>query len=263
MSERMTLGRNRSRAAFADMALLGLALLTVGSGLTRWSGVVEAADPVPEQPALVAVETFKDKFHLNWKPVRPDWDHVSLTKNKGKLTITSQRGTIHADETARMDIKAKNIFVIDNPLAPDADFEVTTCITGFTPKQKYQQAALILYNDDDNYLKWTYEFSYIKGGSVALGLVRETKAEPLHDHVDPPEKAGEKLWLRLTKRKNSYEYSSSTDGKKFEVHGEKEWAEKSPLQIGILAKNGGIADVPEVDVCFERFELRSLPAKNQ
>jgi regulation of enolase protein 1 (concanavalin A-like superfamily) len=186
-----------------------------------------------------------------------------LTKNKGKLTITTQRGTIHADEVKRMEAPARNIYLIDNPLPEDADFEVTTCISGFAPKQKYQQAALILYNDDDNYLKWSYVFSYVNGGSVALGLVRETKAQAVHDHVAPPEKADVRLWLRLTKRKTSYEYASSTDGKKFEVHGARDWGEKAPLRIGILAKNGGLPDVPEVDVCFERFELRSPPPKKE
>jgi len=250
-------GATRAVAVFTALACLIVGpLLMSGTGSDRRAG---AADADPQPPTLVAVETFDRSFRLRWKPVRPDPDHVSLTKNKGKLTITTQRGTIHADETARKDPQAKNIYLIDNPLSDYADFEVTTCISGFAPKQKYQQAALILYNDDDNYLKWSYEFSYVNDGSVALGLIRETNAKVEHDHVAPPEKAEEKLWLRLTKRKNSYEYSSSTDGQKFEVHGEKEWGEKAPSRMGILAKNGGIEGVPEVDVCFERFELRSPP----
>ncbi|VTR93141.1 signal peptide protein : Uncharacterized protein OS=Rhodopirellula baltica WH47 GN=RBWH47_02949 PE=4 SV=1: DUF1349 [Gemmata massiliana] len=222
---------------------------------------VRAPNPnPPPPPVLVATETFNGKFQLRWKPVRPDEDHVSWTKNRGALTITTQRGTIHGDETGNKESQARNIYLIDNPLPDDADFEIVTCIAGFAPKQQYQQAALILYNDDDNYVKWSYEFSYVNNGSVALGLIRETKAKPEHDHVAVPEKADEKLWLRLTKRKNSYEYASSTDGKEFAVHGEREWGDKGPQRIGILAKNGGLADVPEVDVCFSRFELRSPPA---
>jgi regulation of enolase protein 1 (concanavalin A-like superfamily) len=216
-------------------------------------------DPEPQPPALVAVETFKGKLHLRWNPVRPDPKYVSLTKNKGKLTITTQRGSIHADETARKDLQARNIYLIDNPLPDEADFEVTTCVSGFAQQQAYQQAALILYNDDDNYLKWSYEFSFADGGSVKLGLVRETAAKSQIDHVTPPEGADKKLWLRLTKRKTSYEYASSTDSKMFTVHGERDWGEKAPARVGFLAKNGGSAGVPEVDVCFERFELRSPP----
>ena len=167
----------------APAALVVLTLLSAGPGL---SGAPDP-NPAPRPPTLVAVETFDGKLHLRWKPVRPDPKYASLTKNKGKLTITTQRGSIHADEASRDEPPARNIYLIDNPLPDDADFEVTACLSGFAPKQEYQQAALILYNDDDNYLKWSYEFSYVKGGSVALGLIRETKAKTEHDHVAPPE----------------------------------------------------------------------------
>jgi regulation of enolase protein 1 (concanavalin A-like superfamily) len=250
---------SRAFPALAALTLLGIGLgLPFAARLGRPTEAARAAEPGPEpEPAvLVAVETFKGKLHLRWKPVRPDPTHVSLTKNKGKLTITTQRGTIHADEVARKEPKARNIYLVDNLLPDDADFEVTTIVSGFTPKKAYQQAALILYDDDDNYLKWSYEFS---GDRVALALVRETKAKTEHDHVAAPEKAGVKLWLRLTRRKNSYEYASSTDGKKFTAHGERAWGDKAPARVGILAKNGGPVGVPEVDVCFERFELRSPP----
>ncbi len=104
---------------------------------------------------LLAYDGFDGKLGLNWKPVRPDPSHVSLTKTKGALTITTQRGSIHGEETKDAfgeGIKAKNLYVIDNPLAPGGDFVVTTCVSGFTPEMIYQQAGLIVYNDDDNYL---------------------------------------------------------------------------------------------------------------
>jgi regulation of enolase protein 1 (concanavalin A-like superfamily) len=182
---------------------------------------------------------------------------ASLTKNKGKLTITTQQGSIHADQDKGKAVKAKNIYLIDNPLAADQDFEVTLCLSGFTPKQSYQQAALICYDDDDNYIKWSYEYNWQKGSGTGLILVRETGAKVEHDRAETPK--GKKLWLRLTRRGGDYEYSSSGDGKKFTVHGEKAWGTKGPARIGLLAKNGGVAGVPEVDVCFELFELRSPP----
>src|SRR5262249_37252869 len=149
--------------------LLALALLAgAGAAFGPWfsprPGVTKAEGKAdPEAPLLfsfLAVEPFNGQLRLNWKPVRPDAKYVSLTKNKGKLTITTQQGTIHADEAKRKEPKAKNLYLIDNPLADDQDFEVTVCISGFTPKQSYQQAALICYDDDDNYIKWCYEFNW-------------------------------------------------------------------------------------------------------
>ena len=118
------------------------------------------------EPRLLAFDDFDGKLGLNWKPVRPDPSHVSLTKNPGKLTITTQRGSIHGEETKDEfgeGIQAKNIYLIDNPLAKDADFVATTCVSGFTPAMPYQQAGLIVYDDDDNYLKLGYEFDWHKG----------------------------------------------------------------------------------------------------
>jgi regulation of enolase protein 1 (concanavalin A-like superfamily) len=235
-------------ALFAPLILLASA-----------SRALDTPDPEPGTNfSFRAVEPFKGKFRLNWKPVRPDAKYVSLTKNKGKLTITTQRGTIHADEQARKEPQAKNIYLIDNPLADDAGFVLTTCISGFTPRQSYQQAALICYDDDDNYVKFSYEFNWEKNAGQSFCLVRETKAVSQQNRHDAL--AGiKKLWLRLTRRKDRYEYATSTDGRRFEVHGEQAWGTKAPAKVGILAKNGGPAGVPEVDVCFELFEMRSPP----
>ena len=101
--------------------------------------------------------------------MRPDPSHISLTKTPGALTITTQRGSIHGEETKDEfggGVQAKNLYVIDNPLAPGGDFVATTCVSGFTPETTFQQAGLIIYNDDDNYLKFGYEFN---AGSAILG----------------------------------------------------------------------------------------------
>lgn len=234
------------------------ALLALATLAACWRLLAEepAAKRDREASRFLAYESFDGKFTLNWKPVRPDPTHYSLTRHPGKFTITTQRGTIHADEKARGEPSAKNLFLIDNPLAKDADFVVTTCISNFTPTESYQQAGLICYDDDDNYIKWSYEYNWPKGGGQTCALVRETDARPEHDHVDM-EDGLKRLWLRLSKRGKTWEYATSTDGKTFTAHGEREWGDGAPKMIGILAKNGGPEGVPELDAQFEFFELRS------
>jgi len=206
---------------------------------------------------FLAYEAFDGKLGLNWQPVRHDPTHVSLSKNPGKLTITTQRGTIHGDERVRNEPSAKNIFVIDNPLAKETDFVVTTCVSSFTPVMAYQQAGLICYDDDDNYLKWGWEFDWHKGFGQTFYLVRETDAKPDHHYVQDGSGL-QKVWLRLKKRGNVYEYSASSDGKEFKVYGARPWGEGAPKKIGFLAKNGGPEGIPEIDACFEFFELKGL-----
>jgi RNA polymerase sigma factor (sigma-70 family) len=215
----------------------------------------DVAKEVEPEPDPTLVEPFDGKLRLKWKVLRPDEKRYSLTKNKGKLTITTQRGTIHA-EADRTEIKAKNLFLLNNP-SPKKDFEVTVCISGFTPKEIYQQGGLICYDDDDNYVKFVYEFSSFTN-AACLGVVSETAAKSNIEHFDAP-KDSKKVWLRLTRRGEKYECASSGDGKKWTVHVQRAWGEKGPAKIGLIAKNGG-TNAPEVDVCFEDFRLRPAPA---
>ncbi len=247
---------------------LSTCTVLVGLGLVLRS---EAGEPHPgaeKRSTFVAFDDFDGKPMLRWKPVRHDPTHVSFTKHPGSLTITTQRGTIHRDEgndDPNETIKAKNIFLIDNPLAPDADFVVTTCVSGFTPQTTYQQAGLVLYHDDDNYLKWGYEYNWPNRGGQAFCILSETDANSRFTYVDSPSGL-DRYWVRLTKRGNTYEYSFSTDGNTFTVRGEREWSDGGPKRLGLLAKNGGSGDpnAGELDARFEFFELRSpIPAEAQ
>ncbi len=155
---------------------------------------------------FLAFDGFDGQLGLNWQVVRPDPSHVSLTRHPGRLTITTQKGSIHGPDGGTAGYEAellqqwgkgignsaeeggqkrgnvndpiasratKNLHLIDNPLARDADFTVTTCVVNFDPHKQYQQAGLILYSDDDNYMKWTYEFNdgWLPGavGSSVMG----------------------------------------------------------------------------------------------
>jgi beta-xylosidase len=255
----------KSSSTLVAVALASVLVFEMGELLSRNQPVLGAPAPDDNKSAtkfqFLANESFDGKLHLDWQPVRHDPDHISLTKHPGKLTITTQRGTIHGDEKAAGEPSAKNLFVLPNPLAKDIDFVLTTCISDFAPTEKYQQAGLICYDDDDNYVKLDYEYSYVKNGSRAFALVRETKAKPEHDHVEAPDDL-KRIWLRLTRRGKNYEYATSTDGKEFVVHGDKEWA-GVPRMLGILAKNGGLEGVTEIDACFDFFELRApSPPRN-
>ncbi len=254
--------------------ILGMVLLVPGAALTlepaegksgasaqKTQGTDASSDALEGSGAgapdtigkVVAFDDFPGKFMLNWNIFRHDPTHYSLSKNPGSLTITTQCGAIH-----RTSKGAKNIFLIDNPLPEDGDFVVTACITSFHPTTRYQQAGLICYNDDDNYLKWDYEYSWRSGIGRSFILVRETDGKVEHDLIESRDDL-EHFWLRLTKRGDRYECASSTDGKTFRIHGEMPWPDRVPKQIGIIAKNGGNKLADEIDVSFDSFELRALP----
>ena len=87
-------------------------------------------------------------------------------------------------------------------------------------------------------------------------LIRETAGKPEHAQAATPENKG-KVWLRLIRRKEQYEYAASADGKKWTEYGKVAWKQKNTAKMGILAKNGP-TDAPEIDACFTDFRARPL-----
>jgi len=245
---------------------------TFGSGSYREpSGIVGGQVPVQEVPVQVTfaeaakkpgdvrlVDDFDGQLKLDWQLLRPDPTHISLSKHPGSLTISTQKGTIHL----RGKPKAKNILLLDNPYPKGPGFVVTTCLDGFYPREPYQQAGLIVYNDDDNYVKWVIEQT-TRGGipnRVAWNFLRETNGSSTMDKPDITHDMTKKVWLRLTLRKDRYEYASSTDGKEWTVHGEASWGNGSPDRIGLLAKAAWARETSSIDACFDFFEIRPLIA---
>jgi regulation of enolase protein 1 (concanavalin A-like superfamily) len=211
-------------------------------------------------------DTFDGRFTLDWKVVRPDKDHVSLKKVPGCLVITTQRGTIHGKEkedALSEGTQARNIHLINIPLSKDRDWAATTCVRDFLPDTIYQQAGLIVYDGDDDYLKWGYEYDGRRPAGQQFVLVAETDGVPAHDLPKETESGLKKYWVQLTKRGDRYEYAWSKDGDTWAVGGDRQWGTGAPKRVGILAKNGGNKDAPEIDAAFEFFELRALPASKK
>jgi regulation of enolase protein 1 (concanavalin A-like superfamily) len=180
----------------------------------------------------------------------------------GCLVITTQRGTIHGKEKEdafSQGTQAKNIHLIEIPLGKDRDWVATTCVRDFLPDTIYQQAGMIVYDDDDNYLKWGYEYDGMRPAGQQFVLVAETDGDPVHDRPEKTESGLKKYWLRITKRGDKYEYAWSKDGAEWMIAGERQWGNGAPKRVGIIAKNGGNKDAAEIDAAYEFFELRAAP----
>lgn len=221
--------------------------------------------PIPKAGAGADTlyDGFNGKFALDWKVVRADADHVSLKKVPGALVITTQRGDIHGkekDDPLSEGLRAKNIHLVEIPFAKDKNWVATTCVSEFEPTTTYQQAGLIVYDGDDDYLKWDYEYDYAMGKGQRFMLVAESDGVPAHETPTATESGLKKVWLRLTKQGDRYEYSWSKDGDKWTVGGTRTWGTGEPKRVGIIAKNGGNKEAPEIDATFRFFELKAVTA---
>ena len=215
------------------------------------AAVAAAQDKSTDVPAF---DDFNGKLGLKWDIVHPDPTHYSLTKKPGHLTITTQAGGFAQGST-----DYKNLFLIDCPSAPGKDLQVTIGVSDFKPQGDYNQVGLVFWNDEDNYIKWDYEWS----GKRVLNAIGEVNGQwPRHKVFDPPAES-EKLWLRAIKHGNRYVFEASTDGKTFTRAGDDEWGDGSVKKVGFYAKNGPGSQAPEIDATFESFEVKAVPASGQ
>lgn len=206
-----------------------------------------------EQSEVSAFDTFDGELSLDWRVLRPDPSHYSLSKKPGSLTITTQQGGFAGPNADYV-----NLFLLDGPAAPGGDFQITTRISSFKPKEPWNQAGLICYNDDDNYLKWNYE-QRASDEPCVFSLGRETQQQLVSVYFEAPE-GFDDFWLRVTKRGNRYTVSTSFDGRLFQRGDVFAWGNGTVKCVGLFAKNGSGTSAPEVDASFEFFEVRAVPS---
>ncbi len=210
-------------------------------------------ETITRKEKILAFDDFDGKLTLKWDILNADLSNFSLTNKPGALTITTQDG--HFKEANR---NYKNLFLTDTPAPESQDFQITTCLSDFRPLEAYNQAGLICWDDEDNYLEWVYQLMRRRGLNFNAGV--EGSGPTKYTYI-PAEGPYDKLWLRITKRGTSYECSSSLDGKSFTVHAVENWGDGSPKQIGLFAINGSLTHPPCVDASFEFFKVVAVGTK--
>lgn len=221
-------------------------LVFVLAVLVSGSIFADAPDKLP------ARDDFESKFALNWETIRPDPTHMSLDSHPGKLTITTQYGSIHQAKTT-----AKNLLFLDVPEGLN-DFVATTCVENFLPEKSWQQAGLMFYNDDDHFIKWVRD--YTGRGYPVLNCNWEIV--PLNTSLHAPvEISKERFWLRVIKRGNVFQCLASEDGKSWTTYFDIPWGDGSLKKVGLVAKNGPVEG--DMEAQFDFFELRQLTDEEQ
>jgi hypothetical protein len=240
--------------------LLGLALCAASgpaaAATTKPATTAPATTQPTSQPArpdgkVLAFDGFDGKLALDWEILHPMASHYSLTKGRGALTIATLHGRFSGSST-----DYKNLFLVKCPAQAPGDCQLTICLKSFRPAAAAQQAGLIFFNDEDNYLKCIY---LRQGGArrLEVGCEREGRLSSLRTLIEQEPKA---LWIRTTKRGNRYTVSTSVDGKSFRRHREVAWGDGSVGRVGLLAKDPR-RGAPEIDASFDYFEVRAVAAR--
>lgn len=181
-----------------------------------------------------------------WETFGPDPNLWSVDSNG--LTLKTHDGDIYTNKTT-----AKNIFYQET-IANGAWVAETKITLGDDFDDNFQQGAILAYDDNDNYVKFSYEYN---NGNMFLQLASEVGGAIQSFHsTDLNEKsAGTFVYLQLIKDGNNYSAKYSTNGVTFEdvlnTSGDDYFtnAMANP-KLAITANNGADASTANKSVTF-------------
>ncbi len=220
--------------------------------------------PEPEPlPVAFLFDDFNEALDLSWTILKEDESHWSLTKRTGTLTITTQSGSFEYSNT-----DYHNVFLLKFPVSQLMDFQITTCISNFNLRQQWNQAGLLLWYDEENYLKYVYEYGNDtpKGAGVLFTVGTQINGGSEFNWY-LADQTPQTTWMRIIKHGEVYEFYSSTDGETFIPLKIYRGSRNSTypclptplINIGIFTSNYITSTAPEVDASFEYFEFKTLP----
>jgi beta-xylosidase len=170
-----------------------------------------------------------------WSWVNEDPAHWSLTTNPGYLHIVTQNGGIFVNAH-------HNLLLTD---VPAEDYQITTLAT-ISPTEDFQGAAIIVYSDDENYVRVSRRFA---GGNEVN--FRYESNDTLVENTGVSETAAT-VYLRINKEGNLYKGYYSTDGINY-IFISQTVAMLSNPRIGIISESG--TSTTEIPSDYDFFEV--------
>lgn len=185
-------------------------------------------------------KTWEDDFSsmtLNsaWSWINEDPTHWSLTDNPGFMQIITQNGGIFA--------RAHHNLLITE--APFGNYQITTKVT-ISPTENYQGAAIIVYVDDDNYIRVSRR--YADAGEVNFRH-EDNDIQLVNNYVS---ETATTLFLRIVKVGNVYSGFYSLDGISYIYIGQTT-AAFTNSKIGIISESG--PSTTEIPSDYDFFKL--------
>jgi len=151
----------------------------------------------------------------------------------------------------------ENLFLISNPLG-SGDFRVTMKVANFHPNSNNQQIHIIVYDNDDNYVKSGNAYSNYPGGQGQFWHLGREIGGNWSWVLNPANATQADFWIRVEKKGNIYRHYYSLDGVTYlRVLSDIAYGNGAPQYLGLLASDGQTSQVP-VDIDF--FQVESLPA---
>lgn len=197
---------------------------------------------------------------VGWKPVTTDFkegEEAALDKgwvftNKNAnavfgedgLTITTERGTLTSTEYPSQNVFLQPAF---------GDWAAQTHVQyDVTPTASNQQAGLIVYDDNNNYIRFVYE----RAPSTNTNRFRVYSASGGSETQVNSFSSGSQtsVYLQIVKEGGLYTFGYSLDGDSWTTFGSTVTANYAYPQIGVYAANGD-TDVASISATFDKLSI--------
>lgn len=232
------------------MTAFGLVVAVIGC--TSAPTQAPPTSPPAELTAAPMPDTWTDDFNgalaPDWSWVDEDPTHWNLKDVPGALRIITQGESLYAVD------KPKNLLLRD---APAGDFEIVTKVN-FDPQNDFQQAAILIYQDHDNFVLLNRGFCGVQG-CLGSGIFLDSEMQGKMDfenHPGPRTAASlETTWLKLRKEGVKYIGFYSDDGQNWKALGRLE-NPMTPTKVGLTANNSNTdPSVPQIPADYDFFTL--------
>ncbi|SDT39587.1 Protein of unknown function [Jiangella sp. DSM 45060] len=150
-----------------------------------------------------------------WTVLRPDADAYRVAG--GKLEIDTSNGDIYTGDTT----PPPGNFMLQP--APEGDeWTIETLVDGSALVEQYQQGGLIVYGDDDNYVKLDFVVDNPAGQPVARRIELRSEVDAVIQNPQPQvTELSQGVWhLRLSRSGDTYTGAYSADGQTWTPFGE-------------------------------------------
>ncbi|WP_211590268.1 ThuA domain-containing protein [Microbispora sp. H11081] len=165
--------------------------------------------------------------------VRPE--PTAMRVSNGVLELDTTTGDIYGTTNSG----PKN-FILQK--APSGDWTLETKLDGSALSEQYQQGGLIVYGDDDNYVKFDFLTTNTAGSTVARTI--ELRSEVGGTVQNPQPQVNNRTtgvwWLRLKKVGDSFTGAYSSDGTT--------WTDLATNGTTTAVKNSAVANASKVGV---------------
>jgi len=187
----------------------------------------------------------------NWTILKPETETYSLDKGLG-LRLVAKKESITG--TAEVDKEWRNVFVRPT----EGDFEVVAkTFYPVAPKNNYQHSALLIYDDEDNYVKVDIEYNTNR---IFAQFLQETAGTFSGRNVGRLTAAADgslTAYYRIKKVGNTYTGSYSLDGLTYTTIGNPITVEYGAPKIGLYATKHTQTSEALIDTYFEYVSILS------